>query len=56
MLNKNHNLNLEKNCCFIAESRTQSEFVYHKSVPIEEDERGWFFMNIEEKEKKERKL
>ena len=34
---------------FYQESRTQSEFVYHKSVPIEEDERSWFFMNIEEK-------
>ena len=34
---------------FYQESRTQSEFVYHKSVPIKEDERSWFFMNIEEK-------
>ena len=36
---------------FYQESRTQSEFVYHKSVPIEEDERSWFFMNIEKKVK-----
>ena len=34
---------------FYQESRTQSEFVFHKSVPNEEDERSWFFMNIEEK-------
>ena len=34
---------------FYQESRTQSEFVHHKSVPIEKDERSWFFMNIEEK-------
>ena len=34
---------------FYQESRTQSEFVCHKSVPIKEDERSWIFMNIEEK-------
>ena len=37
---------------FYQESRTQSEFVYHRSVPIEEDERSWFFINIEKKSKK----
>ena len=35
---------------FYQENRTQSEFVYHESVRIKEDERSCFFMNIEEKE------
>ena len=30
-------------------SRRESEFVYHKSVPIDEDERSWFFLKVEEK-------
>ena len=34
---------------FYQENRTQSEFVYHESVRIKEDE-SCFFMNIEEKE------
>ena len=34
---------------FYQESRTQSELVYHKSVLIEENERSWLSMNIEEK-------
>ena len=24
-------------------SRRESEFVYHKSIPVEQDERSWFF-------------
>ena len=28
---------------FYHKSRRESEFVYHKSLPIEKDERGWFF-------------
>ena len=34
---------------FYHKSRRESEFVYHKSVPIEEDERSWFLLTVEEK-------
>ena len=34
---------------FYQESRTQSEFVYHESVPIKEDERSCFFYEYRRK-------
>ena len=34
---------------FYYKSKRESEFVYHKSVDIEEDERSWFFLTVEEK-------
>ena len=41
---------------FYQKNKRQSEFVYHRSVPIEEDDRSWFFMNIEEKVMKVAKM
>ena len=34
---------------FYYKSKRESEFIYHKSVDIEEDERSWFFLTVEEK-------
>ena len=34
---------------FYHTSRRESEFVYHKSVLIEDDEKSWFFLTVEEK-------
>ena len=39
----------EEELLFYQENIAQSEFVYHKSVPIKENERCWFVMSIEEK-------
>ena len=36
------------NLMFNHKSRRESEFVFHKSVPIE-DERSWFLLTVEEK-------
>ena len=34
---------------FYHKSRWEIEFVYHKSVPIEQDERSCFFLTVEER-------
>ena len=42
-------LEFDDDFVFYQKSRRQYEYIYYRNTPVEENDRSWFFMNIEEK-------